>query len=89
MIALRNNDVVNSSNKDLVDARDFLIGEFDKTKEIIIELTKQLESIEILYNNVNTDMLVQEDVGIFRINRNYYYDEFIKMVKEGTIVNVI
>jgi rRNA processing protein Krr1/Pno1 len=50
------NDVVNSSNKDLVDARDFLIGEFDKTKEIIIELTKQLESIEILYNNVNGEL---------------------------------
>ena len=28
------NDVMNSSNKDLVDSRDFLIGEFDKTKEI-------------------------------------------------------
>ncbi len=39
------NDVVNCSNKDLVDSRDFLIGEFDKTKEIIIELTRQLESI--------------------------------------------
>ena len=50
------NDVVNSSNKDLVDARDFLIGEFDKTKEIIIELTKQLESIELLYNNVNGEL---------------------------------
>jgi rRNA processing protein Krr1/Pno1 len=50
------NDVINSSNKDLVDARDFLIGEFDKTKEIIIELTKQLESIELLYNNVNGEL---------------------------------
>jgi rRNA processing protein Krr1/Pno1 len=50
------NNVVNSSNKDLVDARDFLIGEFDKTKEIIIELTKQLESIELLYNNVNVEL---------------------------------
>lgn len=50
------NDVTNKSNKDLVDSRDFLIGEFDKTKEIIIELTRQLESIEVLYNNVNNEL---------------------------------
>jgi rRNA processing protein Krr1/Pno1 len=50
------NDVINSSNKDLVDSRDFLIGEFDKTKEIIIELTRQLESIELLYNNINSEL---------------------------------
>ena len=50
------NDVINRSNKDLVDARDFLIVEFDKTKEIIIELTRQLESIEVLYNNINGEL---------------------------------
>jgi hypothetical protein len=50
------NDVVNCSNKDLVDSRDFLIAEFDKTKEIIIELTRQLESIELLYNNINGEL---------------------------------
>lgn len=50
------NDVINTGNKDLVEARDFLIGEFDKTKEIIIELTRQLESIEVLYNNINTEL---------------------------------
>lgn len=50
------NDVLNSSNKDLVESRDFLIVEFDKTKEIIIELTRQLESIELLYNNINGEL---------------------------------
>jgi rRNA processing protein Krr1/Pno1 len=50
------NNVVNTGNKDLVEARDFLIGEFDKTKEIIIELTRQLESIEVLYNNINGEL---------------------------------
>lgn len=50
------NDVINTGNKDLVDARDFLISEFDKTKELIIELTRQLESIEVLYNNINGEL---------------------------------
>lgn len=50
------NDSTNRSNKELVETRDYLIGEFSKTKDIIIELTRQLESIETLYNNVNTEL---------------------------------
>jgi hypothetical protein len=50
------NDSTNRSNKELVDARDFLIEEFNKTKDVIIELTRQLESVETLYNNVNSEL---------------------------------
>ena len=50
------NDVENRSNKELVDSRDFLIDEFDKTKELILGLTRQLENIETLYNNINSEL---------------------------------
>lgn len=50
------NDVENRSNKDLVNSRDFLIEEFQKTKDIIIDLTRHLESIEDLYNKINKEL---------------------------------
>lgn len=50
------NDVENRSNKDLVNSRDFLIEEFQKTKDIIIDLTRHLESIENLYNVINKEL---------------------------------
>ena len=50
------NDVENRSNKDLVNSRDFLIEEFQKTKDIIIDLTRHLESIENLYNMINKEL---------------------------------
>jgi hypothetical protein len=50
------NDVENRSNKDLVNSRDFLIVEFEKTKEIIIDLTRHLESIENLYDKINKEL---------------------------------
>lgn len=50
------NDVENRTNKELIDSRDFLIDEFSKTKELILGLTRQLENIEILYNNVNSEL---------------------------------
>ena len=49
-------DVENKSNKDLVSSRDFLIEEFQKTKEVIIDLTRHLESIEDLYNKINKEL---------------------------------
>lgn len=49
-------DVENQPNKDLVDARDFLIDEHEKTKKIIVDLTRHLESIEILYNKFNEEL---------------------------------
>lgn len=50
------NDVENRSNKDLVNSRDFLIEEFQKTKDIIIDLTRHLESIENLYDKINKEL---------------------------------
>ena len=50
------NDVENKSNKDLMIVADELNEEFEKTKELIIDLTRHMESISELYNNVNTEI---------------------------------
>jgi hypothetical protein len=49
-------DYENKSNKDLFDAVNLLYEEYEKTKELIIDLTKHLETVEILYNNVNDEV---------------------------------
>ena len=49
-------DVKNKSNKDLTNASEELINEFEKTKKLIIDLTRHLESIEKLYNDVNSEI---------------------------------
>jgi uncharacterized membrane protein YgaE (UPF0421/DUF939 family) len=51
------NDVENKSNKDLFLVLDELSEEFEKTKTLIIDLTRHLESVEGLYNNVNKEIL--------------------------------
>ncbi len=50
------NDCENRSNKDLVEARDFFIAEFDEIKTLIIDLTRKLEGVEILYNKINGEL---------------------------------
>jgi hypothetical protein len=50
------NDAENKSNKDLITARDILMEEFDKTKDLIINLTKHLEGVEEMYDKVNNEM---------------------------------
>lgn len=50
------NDVVNKSNKDLFVVLDELGGEFEKTKNLIVDLTRHLEAIEDLYNKVNKEI---------------------------------
>jgi len=49
-------DVKNKSNKDLTNASEELYNEFEKTKTLIIDLTRHLESIEKLYNDVNSEI---------------------------------
>jgi hypothetical protein len=49
-------DVKNHSNSSLIDARNFLIDEFEKTKKLIIELTRHMEGVEDLYNEVNNEI---------------------------------
>jgi hypothetical protein len=45
-------DVENKSNKDLFAVENELFEEFQKTKELILDLTKHLDAIENLYNKV-------------------------------------
>jgi hypothetical protein len=49
-------DPKNKSNKDLFIVVNELYSEYEKTKNLIIDLTRHLESIEILYNNVNNEI---------------------------------
>jgi hypothetical protein len=49
-------DYENKSNKDLFDAVNLLYEEHEKTKELIIELTKHLENVEFYYNKVNDEV---------------------------------
>ena len=49
-------DVENKSNKDLFAALDILTEEFDKTKTLILDLTRHLDAVEDLYNNVNKEV---------------------------------
>jgi uncharacterized membrane protein YgaE (UPF0421/DUF939 family) len=50
------NDVENKSNKDLLIVADELNEEFNKTKELIIDLTRHLDGVENLYNKVNKEI---------------------------------
>jgi len=49
-------DVENKSNKDLLIAAQELKTEFDKTKDLIIDLTRHLDGVEGLYNKVNKEI---------------------------------
>jgi hypothetical protein len=49
-------DVENKSNKDLFDVESELYEEFNKTRELILDLTNHLDSIETLYNKVNEEL---------------------------------
>ena len=44
------------SNKDLVSVIDEISTEYNKTKEIIIDLTRYLDSLEKVYNDVNDEI---------------------------------
>jgi predicted transcriptional regulator len=49
-------DVTNKSNKDLFTTLEQLSTEFENTKQLIIDLTRHLESIEDSYNKVNREI---------------------------------
>lgn len=46
----------NKSNNDLVLVRNELQDEFQKTKELIVELTRHMDNIENMYNIVNDEI---------------------------------
>lgn len=50
------NEAENKSNKDLSLVTNELHVEFYKTKELIIDLTRHLDSIEELYNKANKEL---------------------------------
>jgi len=50
------NDVKNKPNKDIVEARDLLGIEFEKTKNLIIELTRHLDSVKEHYEKLNKEI---------------------------------
>jgi hypothetical protein len=50
------NDVENKSNKDLFIAVNELYDEFNKTKQLIVDLTRHLETVEMLYNNITKEI---------------------------------
>lgn len=49
-------DVKNKSNKDLFLAVNELYEEFEKTKKMVVDLTRHLESVEVMYNKVNEEI---------------------------------
>lgn len=49
-------DIENKSNKDLLESLYLLSEEFEKTKTLIIDLTRHLDSIESMYNNINNEI---------------------------------
>jgi hypothetical protein len=54
------NDVVKNAkdkpNKELIESRDILITEFDKTKQLILDLTKHLDAVRDSYEIINTEI---------------------------------
>ena len=49
-------NVKDRSNKDLIESRDVLQAEFEKTKELIINLTRHMESVEAFYEAINKEI---------------------------------
>lgn len=49
-------DVSNKSNRDLFLTLEQLSNEFENTKQLIIDLTRHLESIESSYDKVNKEI---------------------------------
>jgi len=44
------------SNKDLIESRDLLFTEFNKTKELIVDLTRHLDTVHEYYETINTEI---------------------------------
>lgn len=51
------NNVKEKSNKNLLEAKSLLNEEFNKTKDLIIELTRHLEYVETSYNLIDDEIL--------------------------------
>jgi len=49
-------NVKDKPNKDLIECRDVLYVEFEKTKELIINLTRHLDSVQSDYEIINKEI---------------------------------
>ena len=49
-------NVKDKSNKDLIESRNVLADEYEKTKTLIVDLTRHLEIVEEYYNTVNNEV---------------------------------
>jgi hypothetical protein len=49
-------NVKDKSNKDLIESRDVLADEYEKTKTLIVDLTRHLEIVENYYNTINNEV---------------------------------
>ena len=49
-------NVKDKPNKDLIESRDELLAEFNKTKELIINLTRHLEVVQEHYELINKEI---------------------------------
>ena len=49
-------NVKDTSNKDLFECRDTLSTEFEKTKQLIIDLTRHMESVAESYEKINIEI---------------------------------
>jgi len=49
-------NVTDKSNQKLIDSRDLLLTEFNKTKDLIVELTRHLESVQHSYEIINKEI---------------------------------
>jgi hypothetical protein len=49
-------NVKDKPNKDLVECRDILLAEFEKTKQLIIDLTRHLDVVQEYYETINGEI---------------------------------
>lgn len=55
-------DLGNKSNKDLFEAEEFLFNEFEKTRTLIVDLTKHIDVIEEFHKNVMVEIEKRKSV---------------------------
>jgi len=49
-------NVKDQPNQKLIESRDLLLNEFNKTKELIVDLTRHLDTVEGSYEIINEEL---------------------------------
>jgi len=55
-------DLKNKPNKDLLEAEEFLFGEFEKTKKLIVDLTRHIDTIEEFHIKVTNELIERKSL---------------------------